>query len=170
MKNLPGLVLLLALLNPFTTLASDQECANSGDPAALENIRAQRQVFNRAIAEQDLPSIAKVLHQNIILITGTNSDVYTGEDAQLALWSEDFVSADRAVYERTPSCIRISPVVPVALEYGAWRGVRVNIPEEFASGSYAAKWRLVDGQWQLESEIFATEGCGGSFCPSGEPR
>jgi hypothetical protein len=169
MKNLVGVSLLLAMLNPLPTLASGQDCANEGDPAALENIRLQRQAFNQAIAGKDLPGIEKILHQNVLLVTGTNSDIYSGAGAQLAIWRDDFTDPDRAVYVRTPLCIRVSVVVPVALEYGSWRGERPTREGEFAAGSYAAKWRKVDNVWQLESEIFATEACGGGFCPASEP-
>ena len=59
----------------------------------------------------------------------------------------------------------MTPVYPVALEYGTWRGEKPDGAASFAAGSYAAKWRTVDGLWRLESEIFATEDCGGDFCP-----
>jgi len=169
MKNLAGLSLLFVLLNPLTTLASGQDCANEGDPAAVESVRAQRQAFNQAIAGKDLSGVEQVLHQNVLLVTGTNSDVYSGLEAQVAIWRDDFTDPDRAVYVRTPRCIRVSAVVPVALEYGSWRGERPTREGEFAAGSYAAKWRKVDGNWQLESEIFATEACGGGFCPASKP-
>ena len=105
----------------------------------------------------------------MLLLTGTDSDLYMGAGAQLALWRDDFSREDRAVFKRTSRCIRVSPVAPVALEYGAWRGDTVNQPGDFAAGSYAAKWRLMNGRWLLESEIFATEACGGGFCPAAEP-
>jgi hypothetical protein len=37
-----------------------------------------------------------------------------------------------------------------------------------SAGVYAAKWRRVDGAWLLEAELFATEACGGDFCPAAE--
>jgi hypothetical protein len=60
----------------------------------------------------------------------------------------------------------VSPVAPVALEYGTWRGERETSTGDFAAGSYVAKWREQNGRWRLESEIFATEACGGGFCPA----
>jgi len=169
MKNLVGVSLLLALLNPLTTQASGQDCANDGDPAAIDSVRLQRQAFNQAIAGKDLAGIEQILHQNVLLVTGTNSDIYSGAEAQLAIWREDFTDPDRAVYVRTPRCIRVSTIAPVALEYGSWRGERSTREGEFAAGSYAAKWRKLDGGWRLESEIFATEACGGGFCPARKP-
>ena len=167
MKNLVGLTLLLCLLSSTTTLATGKDCVNNGDPDAIKNVHSQRQIFNQAIAEKDLQSIKDIFHEDVILVTGTDSDVFSGADAQLAIWRDDFSSADRAVYVRTPRCIRVSSVAPVALEFGTWRGERLSRAGDFAAGSYAAKWREIDGRWYLESEIFATEACGGGFCPAG---
>ncbi|MGA9574258.1 MAG: nuclear transport factor 2 family protein [Lysobacterales bacterium] len=166
MKNFICVPLLLALSQPAATLAFDPGCADVGDPAAIENVRTQRQAFNQAIAEEDLQSIEIILHENVLLVTGTDSDIYRGREAQLAIWDDDFGNPDRAVYKRTPACIRVSPVFPIALEYGNWRGERQNRTEDFAAGGYAAKWRRIDGHWRLESEIFSTEACGGDFCPA----
>ena len=166
MKIYLGASLLITFLIPMTTLASDQGCTNNGDPVAVENVRSLRKEFNLAIAEKDIQSIENVLHENVLLITGTDSNLYKGINAQLAIWREDFASVDRAVYVRTPRCIRVSSAVSVALEYGTWRGEREISTESFAAGSYAAKWRKVNGRWHLESEIYATETCGGEFCPT----
>lgn len=141
------------------------ECKSSGDRAAIDAVKAQRDRFNQAIAEKDLPVVEAVLKENVQLVTGTNSDLFEGRDAQLALWGDDFQSPERAIYVRTPHCIRVSNVVPVALEQGRWRGERARDGASFAAGSYAAKWRLTEGAWRIEAEIFATEACGGDFCP-----
>jgi ketosteroid isomerase-like protein len=142
-----------------------QTCENPGDSAAAEQIREQRITFNTAIGRADIAGLESILHENIVLITGTNSDIYLGRDAQVNLWKEDFAQAERAVYVRTSDCIRVSPLVSIAMETGSWRGVFNTDADSFAAGSYAAKWRKQDGAWLLESEIFATEACGGDFCP-----
>jgi ketosteroid isomerase-like protein len=149
---------------------AQQPCESAGDPAAVASIESRRVAFNRAIAAGDLEGIGAVLHPDVILITGTDSDVYRGRAAQLAIWDSDFADRDRAVYVRTTHCVRVSPVFPVALEVGEWRGERSptsGAEPDFAAGRYAAKWRRVDGVWLLESEVFATEACGGGFCPGG---
>jgi ketosteroid isomerase-like protein len=159
------LAICLGLLAVFASNASEPLCSHTGESGEVDNIQNQRQLFNRAIMDKDIRAIDNVLHDEVILITGTDSDVYTGKEAQLAIWSSDFSKPDRAVYVRTPTCIRVSPVFPVALEYGTWRGEKTDGAGSFAAGSYAAKWRNVDELWRLESEIFATEDCGGDFCP-----
>ena len=165
MKYLKILVLIPCLFAACSSLAYGTQCSNSGEARELASVLKQRELFNRAIVDKDIKAIESVLHEDVILITGTDSDVYTGMEAQLAIWSGDFSRPGRAVYVRTPMCVRVSPVYPVALEYGTWRGEQQNDTGSFAAGSYAAKWRMVGGHWQLESEIFATENCGGGFCP-----
>lgn len=155
-------VLCLALLS---AQARAETCEDFGDDAAIERILAQREAFNQAIAKKDIEAIGSVLHENVILITGTNSEVFEGREAQLALWQDDFDSVQRAVYIRKSHCVRVSSMAPIAMEYGVWRGVRGNDRDDFAAGDYAAKWRRVSETWRLESEIFATESCGGAFCP-----
>jgi ketosteroid isomerase-like protein len=127
-------------------------------------IRGQRAAFNRALASGDLAGVAAVLADKAMLIAGTDSAVLSGRKAQLAVWKRDFASADRVIYERMPERIVVSPVAPIAMEYGRWHGGSKAMPEDFAAGSYAAKWRCFGGTWQIEAETFLTEACGGAFC------
>jgi ketosteroid isomerase-like protein len=150
----------------FASPALAGGCKSAGGRADIDAVKAQRTVFNQAIAAKDLSAMATVLAENVLLVTGTNSDRFDGRDTQLHLWGDDFASPDRAVYVRTPQCVRVSAMAPVALEYGRWRGERERGAENFAAGSYSAKWRLADGVWRLEAELFATEDCGGDFCPA----
>lgn len=167
MNRHPSIIFLLLALYFFPTTAWSQPCDNLDAPMAAE-IAAQRQAFNQAIADEDIAIIESVLHEQVILVTGTASEVFRGAEAQLALWRDDFADPDRAVYTRTLQCVRVSEVFPVALETGSWRGVIPGRPDEFAAGSYAAKWRNTESGWRLESEIFATRTCGGGFCPATE--
>lgn len=155
----------LVLATWFIPVAMADSCENPGDGADAERIREQRNLFNTAIAQADIAKLDSILHEDIVLITGTNSDIYLGREAQVDLWEKDFAQAERAVYLRTTHCIRVSPLLPIAMESGAWRGVFNTDADSFAAGSYAAKWRKQGGAWLLESEIFATEACGGDFCP-----
>jgi ketosteroid isomerase-like protein len=159
-------LVLSAALVPSATNA----CESAGPATAIDAVRAQRTAFNEAIAAKDVEAVAATMHENILLVTGTASEVFTGRAAQLSLWRNDFENPGRAVYVRTTDCVRVSEVFPVALESGRWRGVREGQADgsgakSFAAGVYAAKWRRVDGTWLLESEVFATETCGGDFCP-----
>lgn len=143
-------------------------CTDAGDADHSAAIRSQRAAFNDAIFRLDIDAVRAVLAEDVLLITGTGSDVYTGREAQLDIWRADSESRGRAIYVRTPACVQVSPAFPIAVEYGKWRGGQSHEAASFASGSYTAKWRLTGGTWLLEVETYMTERCGGSFCPKAE--
>ena len=157
------LLVIASLLAAPSALA--QNCDDSGESVAIESIRQQREVFNQAIEQGDASLIPAVLHEDVILISGSDSDVYEGRNTQVDMWRNDFTDPGRAIYVRTTLCIRVSPTFPIALEQGAWRGVRISSASDTAAGRYSAKWRKVDDAWLLESEVFMTEECTGDFCP-----
>ncbi|MCW2380783.1 ketosteroid isomerase-like protein [Sphingobium sp. B2D3B] len=119
-------------------------------------IRARRAAFNRAIADGDAQAIDPILGKDCVMVTGTDSAVIAGRAAQLRVWQREFASPSRLVYERIPAAITVSPVEPIALEQGEWRGVGRERGALAASGVYTAKWREVAGQWVIEAEIFVT--------------
>ena len=138
-------------------------CTDSGN-REVTAIHQAREAFNRAIAGGDADALPAVLAQDVILVTGTDSNTIVGRDAQVALWQADFDADHRAIYERTPACVSLSPLFPIALETGTWRGVNTRPPHDTVGGGYAAKWRRTAQGWRLEAEIFATESCSGSYC------
>lgn len=150
-----------SVVPPLTTVPACSDTAN----AAGNGVSAARAAFNQAITDKDIASITALLAPDITLVTGTESTLFKGREAQLSIWQEDFEAAERAVYIRTSDCVSVSPLLPIALETGTWRGTRTDDPQSFAAGIYSAKWRKVDGAWQLEAEIFATESCGATMCP-----
>jgi ketosteroid isomerase-like protein len=141
--------------------------ADDGDVAAIHQARDG---FNRAIAMKDAGAIRAVLAKDVILVTGTDSSTIIGRDAQVAVWQEDFDADYRAVYVRTPTCVSLSPLAPIALEVGTWRGVDTRPQHDEVAGIYTAKWRRTADGWQLEAEIFATQSCSGSYCPKIRPE
>ncbi len=153
-------------VSPHVSANEKPVCADTGDSAQVAAIRGQRDAFNAAIRTLDIDAIEAVLAEDVLLITGTNSDVYRGREAQLEIWRGDADDVNRTVYVRTPACVQVSPVFPVAMEHGTWRGQQPAPSDNFASGSYSAKWRLIGGAWTLEVETYMTEACGGSFCPN----
>jgi len=163
-------IVVCGLLGAVSAAANDSVCKDGGDAAHVAAVKDQRDVFNRAIRHLDIDAIGAVLSDDVILITGTDSDVYTGREAQLGIWRGDRENADRAIYARTPACVQVSPTFPVAMEYGTWHGAPPLEPANFAAGSYTAKWRLTEGTWLLEIETYMTERCGGSFCPKPEEK
>lgn len=116
-----------------------------------------RKVFNEAIRGADLVRIEALLSDNNILITGSDSDLYGSKQAHLDIWKTDFSSTEeRVIYVRTPTCISVSKLGYMALEYGNWIGRKKS--EVLFSGSYTAKWRLNKEQqkWLLEAEVYMT--------------
>lgn len=131
-------------------------------PAELA-IRTRRAAFNRAIAEGDAQGIGPILARDCVMVTGTDSAVIAGRNAQLRVWQREFAvprsaAGSRLVYVRTPDAITVSPVEPIALEQGEWQGTDQASGALAASGIYTAKWRNVGGQWVIEAEIFVTLG------------
>lgn len=156
-----AIILALAVGQAVPAREDPRRCASADDAAPIVE---QRQAFNAAIREADLPAVSSVLAADVVLVAGTHSDLFTGRAAQLTIWREDFAKgADRLVYIRTPECIERSGITPMALEFGRWRGEDAS--GNFAAGRYTAKWRRVDGVWVIEAEIFMTDDCGGEGCP-----
>lgn len=133
---------------------------------AERQIRAERAAFNRALAAADFRAIGAVLADDAQMITGADSMIVAGKAAQLALWSEDLKGPRRRVYVRTPDRIEVSPVGPMALETGHWRGRQISSAKNWASGVYSAKWRRIGGTWKIESETYMATACGATFCPT----
>ncbi|WP_109261731.1 nuclear transport factor 2 family protein [Hyphobacterium indicum] len=153
-----------ALFLAATAIAQETACA---DFAAAGDILAARAAFNTAIAERDPGTIAAILSEDVVLVAASYSDLFLGAEAQLALWQGNFGREDRVIYSRTPDCIILSPLMPLAMEYGHWIGQQEGSPEQGSvSGSYAAKWALDEGGWRLDAETFMTEACEGALCPA----
>ena len=150
--------------------AADPIACDAVDNREVAAILDARAAFNRAIAVKDAGVIRAVLAKDVVLVTGTDSSMIIGRDAQVAVWQEDFDADHRAVYERTPTCVSLSPLAPIALEIGTWRGVDTRPQHDDVGGVYTAKWRRTADGWQLEAEIFATQSCSGSYCPKTRPE
>lgn len=126
--------------------------------AAEIAIRTRRAAFNRAIAERDADAIAPILARECVMVTGSDSAVIAGRMAQVKVWRREFAAPSPAVYVRTPGSITVSPVEPIAMETGAWQGTDSATGAVTSSGTYAAKWRELRGEWVIEAEIYVTLG------------
>jgi ketosteroid isomerase-like protein len=126
------------------------------DPATIElAIRARRALFNRAIATGDATAIGPLLARDCVMLTGTDSAVIAGRLAQVKVWKRAFADSTRVTYVRTSEAFDVSAVEPIALERGSWDA---TAPDGActATGTYAAKWRMVEGEWVIEAEVFVT--------------
>lgn len=154
--------LFMAGCAPAISSGDTAECS-AGETATA--IIGARTAFNRAILEGDMNAIASALSDEVVLITGTDSDIYQGREAQVALWQSELNDPARLMCERTPQCIRPSPLYPIASEAGSWRCYANGDEENNVTGEYSAKWRQTAGDWRVEAETFTTTGCIGTFCP-----
>ncbi|MBB4857719.1 ketosteroid isomerase-like protein [Novosphingobium chloroacetimidivorans] len=126
------------------------------NPAATElAIRTRRAAFNRAIAQGDLAAIGPLLARDCVMLTGTDSAVIAGRLAQVKVWRREFAAPTRDIYIRTPEAFDVSAVEPIAMEHGTWDALAPN-GDATATGTYAAKWREVAGEWVIEAEVFVT--------------
>lgn len=146
-------------------VAAAAVCADANDAAGQSIVNARAE-FNRAIAERDIGAVSAALAENALLVTGTDSIRFAGRQAQVELWKEDFANEKRLVYRRIPDCVTVSKLYPIALESGSWRGAPVEGGDSYVGGRYAAKWRLIDDRWVIESETYLTTECGGALCPA----
>lgn len=156
---------ILALSALLLLAAAPGQVSPQAAADAERQIRAQRDAFNWAIAKGDLNAIAAVLAENAQIVTGGGSLVFAGRAGQIGLWWEDLQAPSRGIYVRTPVRIHVSPISPMAMETGRWRGVDSKSDKDWAAGDYSAKWRRIDGKWLIEAETYMTTACGGSSCP-----
>jgi ketosteroid isomerase-like protein len=128
-----------------------------GDKSAARAIAAARAGFNAALESRALKAIATHLAEDAVLVPGDEAQLITGRDAQLEAWSSIFSQMTDVSYVRTPSRIEVCEDSHLAAETGRWKGAWST--DGFAiryTGRYFAKWRCVDGVWQIEAETFVT--------------
>lgn len=127
-----------------------------------EGVQFARTAFNNAIKEDDMEVMAKLFDESVVLVTGTDSDVFIGKEKQLELWRSEMGDSDRLAYVRATTSVRVSPLYPIAMESGLWTG-KAKTGDE-VGGEYSAKWRCEGQQWVLEAELFVTTRCAGALC------
>lgn len=125
-------------------------------------IRAVREKFNIAIAEQDVPTIRSLLASSYHIVTG-RSDQSHGADQEAKRWTERFRNDPTTLYRRTTRDVTINEDWGMAEELGNWKGNYTSHGSiVHASGVYAAKWqRTTNGDWVLQAEMFTTLTCTG---------
>jgi len=115
-----------------------------------------RAAFNEAIAQKRIGPIKRALSENVVIVTGSDSGVINGREAQLDVWRQDFANPERMIFVRTPRCLSPSEVEPLVSEIGTWEGKPERPDGSAIGGDYFAKWREREGRWILEAEIFTT--------------
>ncbi len=135
-------------------------------------IRAARERFNVAIAEQDVETIRSLLAPSYHIVTGRSEQSH-GAEEEAKRWTERFRGDPTTFYRRTPRDVTINEDWGLAEELGNWKGnYTVNGTLVHVSGVYAAKWQCtVDNEWVLQAELFTTITCTGpeGSCPRPDP-
>jgi ketosteroid isomerase-like protein len=155
LRSIQQSIMFVAALTSFMVSSAPNTSCHTTQAATT--IMEQRDLFNTAISNADLKPIAAILSDSATLVTGSNSDLFNGKQAQLDIWESDFKRGDeRDIYLRTTDCVSISDLGSMAIEYGQWKGFRDETT--LYSGIYSAKWRFDDASqsWLLEAEIFMT--------------
>jgi len=140
------------------------------DDATGQAIASARADFNRALDDRDIDAVRNALAEDVLLVTGTDSIRVVGREAQIELWNGNFAEEARLIYRRTPDCVTVSMLYPIALETGSWRGAPAEGSGDHLGGRYSAKWRREGDRWVIESEHYLTADCGGALCPATEAQ
>ncbi len=136
----------------------------TGGPDARA-IRSLREQSNAAIARHDTAGIAAILAPHVVVVT-SNSLTFTGREAMIRSFAEQFGSSPDVWYRRTPAEVRVFDPWAMASEEGRWTGGWTAPDGPLAiGGTYFAKWRRLDGRWLVESETYVPDQCtGGLYC------
>ncbi|MFK8042494.1 nuclear transport factor 2 family protein [Congregibacter sp.] len=151
----------IALL-AVTLFSNAVSVGSVAEPCTVQGVRDARVAFNVAIHDDDLDAMAELFDEDIVLVTGSGSDLFVGRTQQLDLWRSEVGDANRLSYLRESTRVEVSPLYPIALEAGVWTGKASSGDE--VGGEYSAKWRCEDARWMLEAELFMTTRCSGALC------
>lgn len=123
-------------------------------------LRATRERFNVALAEQDVETIHSLLAPSYHIITGRSEQSF-GAEQEAQRWTKRFGADPTTIYRRTPREFDINEDWGIAQEFGNWRGSYSFHGEPVhVSGVYAAKWqRTTSGRWVVQAEMFTTLTC-----------
>lgn len=160
----PALLSVLSATPAQSQLASATARA-AGSTTAERVIRERRESSNDAIARHDTAGIARILDENVIVVT-SNSAKVAGRNANVTRFAEQFQTRPDVVYRRTPMEIEVFAQWAMASERGTWTGSWTDTDGKIEiGGSYFAKWRQVNGSWRVESETYVPVRCiGGKYC------
>jgi ketosteroid isomerase-like protein len=128
-------------------------------------IRRRRESSNAAIARHDTAGIAAILAPQVVVVTSNSAQVI-GRAANARLFAEQFRTRPDVRYRRTPEAVTVFAPWGMASESGRWTGGWTDDDGRITlGGRYFAKWRVIEGEWLVESETYVPEQCtGGRYC------
>jgi hypothetical protein len=116
-------------------------------------IAARRKLTNKLIAAKAAARLKPFFDPRVTLIAGDGS-VLMGAGEVIAAFDAQFRDPDFIAYVRTGETVEIDSAGLRAAERGRWTGSWRGAPEQ--SGTYLATWKVVTGQWVIESELYVT--------------
>ena len=135
----------------------------------LENaenlIRAARERSNLAIAAHDLAGIAREWMDDFHMLGSTGARA-SGHEANVQFFARQFERRPDSKYVRTPTSIAVFAPWAVAAERGDWVATWTESDGPLRiGGTYQAQWRMVEGRWLIQGELFVPSHCdGGAYC------
>jgi len=132
---------------------------------ATTDITAARARSNAAIAAHDTAAIVREWMPDIHVVASTGSQA-AGSDANIRSMQAAFTRRPDTKWVREPKRIVVFEPWQVASEEGEWVGTWTDPDGPVRiGGTYLAQWRLADGQWKIQAEVFVPLTCtGGAYC------
>jgi ketosteroid isomerase-like protein len=156
----------------FSLLIACSACATRRAPTqdtvpstAASEIAAARARSNAAIAAHDTAAIAREWMPDVHVVTSTGLQS-AGAVANAKSMAEQFVRRPDTKWVREPIRITVFDRWEVASEEGRWTGTWTDPDGPVRiTGTYLAQWRLTDGHWRIQAEVFVPLACeGGAYC------
>ena len=133
--------------------------------SAEQLIRAARARSNLALAAHDLEAAAREWAIDVQVLSSTGAQA-GGREGNAASLGRQFARRPDTRYVRTPVTIEVFAPWAVASERGEWTATwtEPDGPLEIG-GTYQAQWRLIDGRWLIQGELYVPTRCrGGAYC------
>lgn len=117
-------------------------------------IRAQRRLFNDAIAAHDARRISACWLPDVMVMTSASVPL-VGRAAVQHAFEGFFADPTFVTFVRTPTQIRVSTDGEHAAESGDWEGSWRGQPlPTIMRGTYLASWRKDGPRWLLQAELY----------------
>ncbi|MDZ7630206.1 MAG: acyl-CoA thioesterase [Gemmatimonadaceae bacterium] len=146
---------------PGVAMAADRRATET----AIEQISAARARSNAAIAAHDTTAIVREWMPDLHVVASTGSQT-AGAHANVSAMAAQFARRPDTKWVRSPASIRVFDAWAVASEEGNWVGTWTDPDGPVRiGGTYLAQWRLSEGRWRIQAELFVPLTCeGGAYC------
>jgi hypothetical protein len=125
----------------------------SSDKAAEAEIKQAREETNRLIAAHDAAGIGQFVTDDVRLIGGA-AELFVGRSQVVEAYRTSFADPDFVTYRRDGWRVLLADSGNNASEWGHWEGLWQGESPRRMAGDYHAMWRLLDGRWQIQAELY----------------